>query len=151
MARAELPDLVVARGAAGDDVGGERERATREADERRLVADRLAQATEERAVELAAAHGGELRALYVVDESVYEAYSGDEYVDEAEGPKHGLKEAGEAVRASTSPANSGVATPRRRSSPTRRRWTPTYSSSGRGVAPRSTARSSGTSPIRCSA
>lgn len=55
------------------------------------------------AVELAAAHDATLHVLYVVDSDVYSAYSGDEYVDEAEGPEHGLEEVGEealdAVRA----------------------------------------------------
>lgn len=49
---------------------------------------------ESHAIGLAAAHDAELHALYVVDESVYTAYSGDEYVDEAEGPEHGLEELG---------------------------------------------------------
>jgi len=47
------------------------------------------------AIELAQTHDADLRVVYVVDESVYTAYSGDEYVDEAEGPEHGLEEAGE--------------------------------------------------------
>lgn len=47
------------------------------------------------AIELAAAHDAELHVLFVVDESVVTAYSGDEYVDEAEGPEHGLEELGE--------------------------------------------------------
>jgi nucleotide-binding universal stress UspA family protein len=47
------------------------------------------------AIELAAATDAWLHVLYVVDESVYSAYSGDEYVDEAEGPEHGLEEVGE--------------------------------------------------------
>jgi nucleotide-binding universal stress UspA family protein len=50
---------------------------------------------ESHAVELAAAHGATLHTLYVVDEDVVTAYSGDEYVDEAEGPEHGLEEQGE--------------------------------------------------------
>ncbi len=50
---------------------------------------------EAHALDLAATHGAELHVLYVVDESVYNAYSGDEYVDEAEGPEHGLEEHGE--------------------------------------------------------
>ncbi|GGL56200.1 universal stress protein [Halocalculus aciditolerans] len=49
---------------------------------------------ETHAIDLAAEHDAELHALYVVDESVYSAYSGDEYVDEAEGPEHGLEEQG---------------------------------------------------------
>ncbi|MFW5939333.1 MAG: universal stress protein [Halolamina sp.] len=50
---------------------------------------------ETHAIDLAAAHDAELHLLYVVDETVYNAYSGDEYVDEAEGPEHGLEEQGE--------------------------------------------------------
>jgi len=50
---------------------------------------------ESHAIELAAAHEAELHVLYVVDETVYNAYSGDEYVDEAEGPEHALEEHGE--------------------------------------------------------
>lgn len=49
---------------------------------------------ESHAIDLAAEHDAVLHALYVVDESVYNAYSGDEYVDEAEGPEHGLEEHG---------------------------------------------------------
>lgn len=47
------------------------------------------------AIELAAAHDATLHLLYVVDQEVVTAYSGDEYVDEAEGPEHGLEEHGE--------------------------------------------------------
>ncbi|MFB6108662.1 MAG: universal stress protein [Haloplanus sp.] len=47
------------------------------------------------AVELAAAHDATLHVLFVVDSEVYSAYSGDEYVDEREGPEHGLEEVGE--------------------------------------------------------
>ncbi|GGL38153.1 universal stress protein UspA [Halarchaeum grantii] len=55
---------------------------------------------ESHAIELAAAHDATLHVLYVVDEDVYQAYSGDEYVDEAEGPEHGLAEhGGEAIAA----------------------------------------------------
>ena len=50
---------------------------------------------ERHAIELAAEHDADLHVLYVVDENVYNAYSGDEYVDEAEGPEHGLEEHGE--------------------------------------------------------
>ncbi len=46
------------------------------------------------ALGLAAAHDAVLYVLYVVDEDVVTAYSGDEYVDEAEGPEHGLEELG---------------------------------------------------------
>ena len=52
-------------------------------------------AAETHALELAGATDATLHALYVVDEDVVTAYSGDEYVDEAEGPEHGLEEAGE--------------------------------------------------------
>jgi nucleotide-binding universal stress UspA family protein len=47
------------------------------------------------ALELAATHDAVLHVLYVVDEDVVTAYSGDEYLDEAEGPEHGLEEHGE--------------------------------------------------------
>ncbi|MCD2201095.1 MULTISPECIES: universal stress protein [unclassified Halobacterium] len=50
---------------------------------------------EAHALDLAAAHDAVLHVLYVVDEDVVTAYSGDEYVDEAEGPEHGLEELGE--------------------------------------------------------
>ncbi|SDM99008.1 Nucleotide-binding universal stress protein, UspA family [Halogranum gelatinilyticum] len=50
---------------------------------------------ESHALTLAAAHDATLHVLYVVDEDVVTAYSGDEYVDEAEGPEHGLEELGE--------------------------------------------------------
>ena len=50
---------------------------------------------EAHALDLAAAHDAVLHVLYVVDEDVVTAYSGDEYVDEAEGPEHGLEERGE--------------------------------------------------------
>ena len=50
---------------------------------------------EAHALELAAAHDAVLHALYVVDEDVVTAYSGDEYVDEAEGPEYGLEKHGE--------------------------------------------------------
>jgi len=52
-------------------------------------------AAETHALDLAAAHGAFLHVLYVVDEDVVTAYSGDEYVDEAEGPEHSLVEHGE--------------------------------------------------------
>ena len=54
------------------------------------------------AVDLAASNNATLHALYVVDEAVYGAYSGDEYVDEAEGPEHGLEEHGEETLAELS-------------------------------------------------
>ncbi|SEP01101.1 Nucleotide-binding universal stress protein, UspA family [Halorientalis persicus] len=50
---------------------------------------------EAHALDLAATHDAVLHVLYVVDEDVVTAYSGDEYVDEAEGPEHGLEEHGE--------------------------------------------------------
>ena len=66
---------------------------------------------ESHAIELAAVHDAELHVLYVVDETVYNAYSGDEYVDEAEGPEHGLEEQGEeaiaAIRQRASDAGVG--------------------------------------------
>ena len=49
------------------------------------------------AITLAEVHDAVLHVLYVVDEDVVTAYSGDEYVDEAEGPEHGLEELGEEV------------------------------------------------------
>ncbi|MCF2206406.1 universal stress protein [Halobacterium salinarum] len=50
---------------------------------------------ESHAIELAEMNDATLHALFVVDESIYTAYSGDEYVDEAEGPEHGLEERGQ--------------------------------------------------------
>ncbi|MFC6872215.1 universal stress protein [Halobellus marinus] len=47
------------------------------------------------AIDLAAHHDATLHVLFVVDSDVYDAYSGDEYVDESEGPEHGLEEIGE--------------------------------------------------------
>ena len=52
-------------------------------------------AAETHAIELAAEHDATLHVLFVIDEGVVNAYSGDEYVDEAEGPEHGLEELGE--------------------------------------------------------
>lgn len=49
---------------------------------------------EAHALDLAAAHGAVLDILYVIDEDIVTAYSGDEYVDEAEGPEHALEEHG---------------------------------------------------------
>jgi nucleotide-binding universal stress UspA family protein len=76
---------------------------------------------ESHAVALAAAHGATLHALYVVDQSVVTAYSGDEYVDEAEGPEHGLEERGEdalaAVRATAEEAGVDVVTEMRHGHP----------------------------------
>lgn len=50
---------------------------------------------ESHAIDLAASNDAVLHVLYVVDEDVVTAYSGDEFVDEAEGPKHGLEAHGE--------------------------------------------------------
>jgi len=47
------------------------------------------------AIGLADLHDAMLHVLFVVDSDVYSAYSGDEYVDEREGPEHGLEEVGE--------------------------------------------------------
>lgn len=47
------------------------------------------------ALELGAATDATVHALYVVDETVYGAYSGDEFVQEHEGPESGLEEHGE--------------------------------------------------------
>ncbi|CAM2842876.1 universal stress protein [Halobacterium salinarum] len=52
---------------------------------------------ETHALNLAAAMDATLHAVYVVDEAVTTAYSGDEYVDTAEGPAHGLTEYGNSV------------------------------------------------------
>ena len=62
-----------------------------------LASDGTAASTnaESHAIALAASHDATLQVLYVVDEDVYTAYSGDEYVDESEGPEHGLEEAGQ--------------------------------------------------------
>jgi nucleotide-binding universal stress UspA family protein len=54
---------------------------------------------ESHAIALAAATDATLLVLYVIDEDVVNAYSGDEYVDEAEGPEHGLEELGEEILA----------------------------------------------------
>ena len=56
----------------------------------------------EHAIELAAYHDATLHVLYVVDSDVYDAYSGDEYVDGREGPEHGLEEVGEEAIATVS-------------------------------------------------
>ncbi|EMA54818.1 universal stress protein [Halococcus salifodinae] len=50
---------------------------------------------ESHAIDLANTHSAVLHVLFVIDENIYSAYSGDEYVDEAEGPEHGLQELGE--------------------------------------------------------
>jgi len=47
------------------------------------------------AIRLASLHDAMLHAVFVVDSDVYSAYSGDEYVDEREGPEHGLEEVGD--------------------------------------------------------
>jgi len=48
----------------------------------------------ESAVETAAAHDATLHVLHVVDEDVYKAYSGDEYVHDREGLEAGLEQEG---------------------------------------------------------
>jgi len=48
----------------------------------------------ESAVETAAAHDATLHVLYVVDEDVYKAYSGDEYVHDHEGLETALEQEG---------------------------------------------------------
>ncbi|MGB9987415.1 universal stress protein [Salarchaeum japonicum] len=65
-----------------------------------------AEATEH-AVALAEATGATLHALYVVDEDVYSAYSGDEYVQEHEGLESGLEEEGEDALAEVAAAADG--------------------------------------------
>jgi nucleotide-binding universal stress UspA family protein len=47
------------------------------------------------AIELSDTLGATLHTLYVVDETVYTAYSGDEFVQEHEGPQAALEEVGE--------------------------------------------------------
>lgn len=47
------------------------------------------------AIELSETLGATLHTLYVVDETVYTAYSGDEFVQEHEGPQSALEEVGE--------------------------------------------------------
>jgi nucleotide-binding universal stress UspA family protein len=66
---------------------------------------------ESHAIDLAAAHAATLSVVFVVDESVYSAYSGDEYLDEAEDPEHGLEEVGEATlaRVREAASDAGVA------------------------------------------
>ncbi len=65
------------------------------------------------ALDLAATHDATLHVLYVVDEDVVTAYSGDEYVDEAEGPEHGLEELGEeTLSESHGPHRAGQPRPR---------------------------------------
>lgn len=49
----------------------------------------------ESAVETAAAHGATLHVLHVVDEDVYKAYSGDEYVHDREGLESALEQEGQ--------------------------------------------------------
>ena len=75
------------------------------------------------AIELAADTGATLHVLFVVDETVYSAYSGDEYVDEAEGPEHGLEEVGEeaiqAIRERAADAGVDVESAMRHGTPSR--------------------------------
>jgi nucleotide-binding universal stress UspA family protein len=79
-----------------------------------LASDGTAASTnaESHAIALAAAHDATLHVLYVVDEDVYTAYSGDEYIDESEGPEHGLEETGRETldRIQTDAMTSGVDT-----------------------------------------
>jgi len=49
---------------------------------------------ERHAIELATEHGATLHVLYVVDSDVVNAYSGDEFVDGAEGAEETLEETG---------------------------------------------------------
>lgn len=49
---------------------------------------------EAHAIALADVHDAVLHVLYVIDEDVYSAYTGDEYVDEHEGLEHALEERG---------------------------------------------------------
>lgn len=49
---------------------------------------------EAHAIALADIHDAVLHVLYVVDEDVVTAYSGDEYIDATEGPEHGLEQRG---------------------------------------------------------
>ena len=46
------------------------------------------------AIGLAAAHDATLYALFVIDEDIYQAYGGDEYVHDREGLESGLKQRG---------------------------------------------------------
>lgn len=48
----------------------------------------------EHAIDLASLCGATLHVLYVVDEEVYSAYGGDEYIDEHEGLEHALEQRG---------------------------------------------------------
>jgi nucleotide-binding universal stress UspA family protein len=68
----------------------------------------------EHALELGAFADATVRVLYVVDESIYGAYSGDEFVQEHEGPQATLEERGEdALNAiAEAGADSGVAVER---------------------------------------
>ena len=50
------------------------------------------------AVDLAVIHEATLHGVFVLDPRIYTAYSGDEYVDDAEGPVHGLLELGGEAR-----------------------------------------------------
>jgi Universal stress protein UspA and related nucleotide-binding proteins len=51
------------------------------------------------AVDLAVIHEATLHGIFVLDPRIYTAYSGDEYVDHAEGPESGLLERGESALA----------------------------------------------------
>jgi nucleotide-binding universal stress UspA family protein len=75
----------------------------------------------ESAIETAVAHGAKLHVLHVVDEDVYNAYSGDEYVHDKEGLESALeqegKEAVEAVADEARSAGAEVVTEVRRGAP----------------------------------
>lgn len=54
-----------------------------------------AEAATRHAIDLASVHGAALDALYVVDETVFTAHPGDEYVHELEGAEAALERVGE--------------------------------------------------------
>jgi nucleotide-binding universal stress UspA family protein len=72
--------------------------------------ERGAERAIDHALELAAAVDATVHALYVVDESIYGAYSGDEFVQEHEGPQSTLEENGQEAlaRISDEAATAGV-------------------------------------------
>jgi len=80
-----------------------------------------AQATDH-AIALAGAVGANLSVLYVVDETIYGAYAGDEFVQEHEGPEAALEALGEdtldAVEAAATDAGVTVDPEMRRGHPT---------------------------------
>ncbi len=73
------------------------------------------------ALELGAAVDATVHAVYVVDESVYSAYSGDEFVQEHEGPESALEQQGEdaldAIREEAESVGAVVETSIRRGDP----------------------------------